>query len=131
LSPSITGGCACGGIRYQTQSEPEFSIICQCRQCQRITGSGHAAAFAVNTDATRLQGKIKYYQTQADDGSSVSSGFCKNCGNPVVKKTSGYPQYLFFHAATLDDPACFEPQMVVYTESAQPWDHIDSSLERR
>ncbi len=126
-----TGGCACGAIRYETQNVPEFSIICQCRQCQRISGAGHAASFAVMADATNLHGDIKFYETTADDGNTVSSGFCSHCGSPVLKKTSGYPQYIFFHAATLDDPSYFEPQMVVYSESRQPWDHVDPSLPRR
>jgi len=122
------GGCACGAIRYETSLEPEFSIICQCRQCQRITGSGHATSFAVKTESTTIEGDIKYYELTADDGNKVSSGFCANCGNPVLKKTAGYPQFIYFHAATLDDPSTYKPQMVVYSEFKQPWDHIDATL---
>jgi len=131
MKPAKTGGCACGAIRYETQSEPEFSIICQCRQCQRISGAGHAASFAVMADATTLNGEVQSYETTADDGNTVNSGFCNNCGSPVLKTTSGYPQYIFFHAATLDNPSSFEPQMVVYSESGQSWDHVDPSLQRR
>ncbi len=127
----LSGGCACGAIRYEVRKEPEFSIICQCRQCQRISGSGYAAQFAVSTEATTLQGDVKFHMLTADDGNTVSSGFCPNCGSPILKKTSGYPQYLFFHAATLDDPSVYKPQMVVYSESKQPWDHVDPSLPRR
>ena len=81
-------------------------------------------------DATTLDGNIKYYETTADDGNTVSSGFCTNCGNPILKKTSGYPQYVFFHAATLDDPGSFEPQMVVYSEFGQAWDQVNPALKR-
>lgn len=130
MNSLISGGCACGKIRYETQAEPEFSIICQCRQCQRVSGAGHAASFAVMADTTKLEGDIKYFETTSDDGNTVSSGFCQNCGNPVLKKTSGYPQYVFFHAATLDDPGSFEPQMVVYSESGQSWDHVNPALKR-
>ena len=130
MKPTKSGGCACGTIRYETQAEPEFSIICQCRQCQRISGAGHAASFAVMADATTLSGDIKYFETTADDGNTVNSGFCKHCGNPVLKKTSGFPQYIFFHAATLDDPGAFEPQMVVYSEFGQSWDHVNPDLKR-
>ena len=130
MNPTKSGGCACGSIRYETQAEPEFSIICQCRQCQRISGAGHAASFAVMADATTLNGDLKYFETTADDGNTVSSGFCMNCGNPILKKTSGFPQYIFFHAATLDDPDAFEPQMVVYSEFGRSWDHVNPGLKR-
>lgn len=104
MTAKTTGGCVCGAIRYETQTEPEFSIICQCRDCQRISGGGHAASFAVMTGATTVSGEPVFFETTADNANSVSSGCCGNCGNPVLKKPSGYPQYLFIHAATLDTP---------------------------
>ncbi len=128
---SLTGGCACGAIQYECQAIPEFTLICHCRQCQRITGTGHAVQFAVNVESTVIQGSVKFYELSADDGNTVSSGFCSHCGSPVFKKSSGYQQYLFFHAATLDDPSSYKPQMVVHSTSRQPWDSVDSSLPRR
>lgn len=127
----LTGGCACGAIRYETSASPEFSMICQCRQCQRITGTGHAVQFAVPAESVTIQGNVKYFELTADDGNTVSSGFCENCGSPILKKSSGFPQYQMFHAATLDDPASFEPQMVVYSQFKQPWDQVDPSLPRK
>jgi len=130
VKAELAGGCACGAIRYESKAVAEFAVICQCRQCQRITGAGHAAAFATVAESTTVQGDVSYYGLTSDDGNTVSSGFCGICGNPVLKKTSGYPQYIFFHEATLDDPGGFMPQMVVYSEFAQPWDHVDPSLPR-
>jgi len=37
-------------------------------------------------DATTVTGDIHYYEQTSDDDSTTSSGFCKNCGNPVIKK---------------------------------------------
>jgi hypothetical protein len=108
----------------------EFSVICQCRQCQRISGSGHSAQFAVNAETVTVQGDIKYYKLTSDDGNIVSCGLCSNCGNPVLKKTSGHPEYIMFHAATLDAPSLYKPQMVVYSEFKQPWDYVDPELKR-
>ncbi len=127
----LTGGCACGAIRYETAAPPKFTIICQCRQCQRISGSGHAASFAMATESTTVQGDLKYYEMPADSGNTSSSGFCGACGSPVLKKTTGYPQLIILHAATLDDPSIFEPEMVVYSAFKQPWDQVDPSLPRR
>jgi len=126
----ITGGCACGEIRYEIQSKPEFSIICQCRGCQRSTGTGHSTAFAVTKESTGLKGNIKYYERNSDDGNRVSCGFCLNCGNPILNLTTFAPNFYMFYAATLDDPSIFKPEMVVYSESRQPWDHVDSAIPR-
>ena len=130
MSDKISGRCACGSVEYTTNLEPEFTLICQCRQCQRISGSGHAAQFAVPADATRVEGEVKFFDQIADSGHTVSSGFCPKCGSPMFKKTTKRPEIYFFHAATMDDPSIFKPQIVVYEESKQPWDHIDPNIPR-
>jgi len=83
----------------------------------------------VRADSVQIDGKVSYFDQTADGGNIKSSGFCSVCGAPVVAKSSGYPDSLFFHAATLDDPGQFRPQKVVYHTSSQPWDYIDPSLD--
>ena len=41
MSKAFTGGCACGAIRYEITAEPIGMNDCQCRQCQRKSGTGH------------------------------------------------------------------------------------------
>ena len=130
MAERISGRCACGGINYATTANPDFTLICHCRQCQRISGSGHAAQFAVPVKETRVEGAVKFSDQIADSGNTVSSGFCKRCGSPMLTKTTKMPDTYFFHAATLDDPSIFVPQFVVYEEAKPPWDHVDESIAR-
>jgi hypothetical protein len=122
------GGCSCGAVRYASSAAPRFSFHCQCRQCQQASGTGHASLFALPVEAVSLRGEVRYYQQIADDGNSVSRGFCPLCGSPVVGKTSGHPDILLFAAASLDDPALFKPEKVVWSASGQPWDFTDPDL---
>ena len=124
------GGCACGAIRYEVRADSKFSFHCQCRQCQRITGTGHASQFMAPKEAVTLHGALAYFEYRAESGNSVNSGFCPTCGNPILKKSSGHPEVLFFHAASLDDPSLFKPQQIVWSTGKQPWDYLDPSLER-
>jgi hypothetical protein len=107
------GGCACGEIRYEVRAKPKFSLHCQCRQRQRVTGTGHASQFMVPKDALTIRGRLTFYGLIADSDNTVSSGFCPTCGSPILKKSTGYPEVLFVHAASLDDPASFKPQKIV------------------
>ncbi len=125
----LKGGCACGEINYTIDAKPSFSFHCQCRQCQRITGTGHASQFAVPVDSVAISGKIKYFGLVSDAGNDVSSGFCGNCGSPILKKTSGYPDSLFFHAGSLEDPSIFNPDTLVWSDSGQKWDYINPELK--
>ncbi len=125
----IAGGCACGAVRYASTAKPSFSLICQCRQCQRATGGGHATAFVLPADAVIVTGEVRFFDQQADSGNTVSRGFCPTCGSPMMNRNSGYPQSLYVHAATLDDPTAFRPETVVFRSAAQPWDHVDPRLD--
>lgn len=131
MSESLHGGCACGAVRYQVSAAPAFSLICKCRQCQRITGAGHAAQFAASATDTIVHGGLSYWQYTADSGGLVQCGFCPTCGNPVLKESSRFPRFVFFHAATLDAPEQFRPQMVVFGASGQSWDVVDPSLPQQ
>lgn len=37
---NYAGGCACGDIRYEMAGDPVAMLNCQCRQCQRDSGTG-------------------------------------------------------------------------------------------
>ena len=43
MSEAYTGGCACGAIRYEISAEPLVMNDCQCRDCQRKSGTGHGS----------------------------------------------------------------------------------------
>lgn len=43
MTKTYIGGCACGAIRYQTQATPVFQNHCQCRDCQKRSGTGHGS----------------------------------------------------------------------------------------
>lgn len=131
MSERIAGRCACGAIRYTTSSEPKFTLICHCRQCQRISGSGHTAQFAVAADDTTIRGEVRFFEQIADSGNTVSSGFCPSCGSPMLTKTTKARALVFFHAATMDDPSRFQPQVVVYEGSKPPWDLVDPTIPRK
>jgi hypothetical protein len=122
------GGCACGAVRYEFTGEPVMMGHCQCRACQRDSGTGHASHVAVLGPGFTITGPIKYWASKADSGNIVSRGFCNECGSPVASKNSGMQTLMFVRAASLDDPTIYKPQMVVWSGMGQPWDHFNPAL---
>ena len=44
MSEAYTGGCACGAIRYEIAARTDLAMNdCQCRDCQRESGTGHGS----------------------------------------------------------------------------------------
>lgn len=122
MTDTIQGRCACGSVSYRADAEIAFSFNCHCRKCQRATGGGHASAFAIPLDAFKVSGTIKEFRSLSDNGAATYSGFCADCGSPMTSRTERFPERIYIHAATLDDPSIFDPEFVVFAEKAQPWD---------
>ena len=129
MNKNYTGGCACGAIRYEISGAPIVSNHCQCRDCQRITGTGHGSylTFARRLDV-KLEGQARHWDMVGDRGQVKTRSFCPNCGSPVYLTFAAMPDLFTVHAASLDDPGRFEPHMVTYGARGYAWDHLDPSM---
>jgi hypothetical protein len=130
MATPYTGGCACGAIRYEISGEPAMAGHCQCRDCQRATGSGHESLLIFPEASAKITGTPKMFGFKADSGNSVGRGICEKCGSPVISRSSGFAGMVMVTASSLDDPSRFSPQFVLYTSSGQPWDHMDPKLQK-
>jgi hypothetical protein len=130
MARTYTGGCACGAIRYEIAAEPMMAGHCQCLDCQRSAGGGHASMLMFPADAVKLKGAPKYHDTRADSGNTVSRGFCANCGSPLVGKSSGMANMMTIRVGSLDDPSGFTPQFAVYNYRGHAWDHLDPATPK-
>ncbi len=124
-----SGGCACGAIRYETSSEPIFQNHCQCRDCQRRSGTGHGSwlTFPRRAEVT-IKGEAKTWRVTGDSGNVKIHAFCPTCGTPVHLAFAAMPELIAIPAASLDDPERFQPQVVTYAVRGLPWDVMDPSL---
>ena len=130
MSEPYTGGCACGAIRYEISAEPVAMNDCQCRQCQRESGTGHASHLTFPNSAVTVMGQALHWEMVGDTGTVKKRAFCPNCGAPVYMTFQDMPDYFVVRAASLDDPSRYKPQMVTWTAAAQAWDHVDPDLPK-
>jgi hypothetical protein len=130
MTLSYSGGCACGAIRYETSSEPIFQNHCQCRDCQKRSGTGHGSylTFARRAEVT-VSGEAKTWRVTADSGSDKLHAFCSTCGSPVYLTFVAMPDLIAISAASLDDPARFNPRAITYSVRGLEWDTMDASLQ--
>ena len=127
----VTGGCACGAIRYEFSVEPAAAINCHCRDCQRASGAGFAACLLVWKESFRfLSGEPKYHTKIPERGETMHRGFCVECGSPLGIFEPHRPKLVFLSAASLDGPGRYKPTMDIYIESSHAWDIIDPELEQ-
>ena len=119
---SLTGGCACGAVRFTAQGAPRFAFICQCRDCQKLSGSGHAVQFCHDADAFEVTGDVATWQRSSAAGHAVTKMFCPTCGTPIYGTTARAPAIVMALAGALDDPGAITPDRIFFHDEAQPWD---------
>ena len=129
MAATRTGGCLCGAVRYESTGDPLFSLQCHCRDCQRSSGTAFVAAMRVPSAGFRVTaGTPRRYVSKADSGNEVTRMFCGECGSPLYIQVSSRPDIVGLRVGTLDDPSEFRPEANIFTDSAQPWTHMDPAL---
>ena len=104
MANPVTGGCACGAIRYEYSGEPILSLHCYCRDCQRRSGTAFASGLGVPINVVKIKGEPRYYEVTADSGKKRQLGFCATCGSPLFTKLEAMPNVIGITPASLDDP---------------------------
>jgi hypothetical protein len=131
MATLMTGGCACGAIRYECSGTALLALNCYCRDCQRSSGAAMVSAFLMPKEAVNiLQGEVRYYQVTAESGQPVNRGFCPTCGSPVFTLLDAQPHGIGIKASSLDDPNQFQPAMNIFTSSAPKWAPITVDLPK-
>ena len=130
MDKPYTGGCACGAIRYSILGEPLFSNHCQCRDCQRESGSGHGSYATFARAGVTLTGEARHWDMVADNGNVKTRGFCPQCGVAVYMTFAAQPDVFTIRAGSLDEPARYKPQVVTFAARGHGWDCLDSDLTK-
>lgn len=128
MATDLSGGCACGAVRYQSAAEPVMALHCRCRHCQQASGTHGGSYLMLPRSAVDLQGEVRFYKREAYSGNTIGRGFCPTCGSPVTARTTGFPDMIGIAAASLDEPDRFQPQAVMFQASALSWAINDPAL---
>lgn len=126
----MAGGCSCGAVRYQVRGAPVRMLNCHCRDCQRASGSAFAAIVVFPKSQFEMRGELRYHGTTGSSGRAIERGFCAVCGSQVAIRLERAPEIVAVQAASLDDPSLHRPSADIYTDSAQPWDVMNSGTEK-
>lgn len=129
MTATLTGGCACGKLRYACTAEPIVVYACHCADCQKRSGSAFGVSVRVPTEALTIEGAPRHHSRTADSGNTILTDFCGDCGTTILSYGDARPQMRVIMAGTLDDPSQVAIQANIWTNSAQPWVHLDQSLD--
>src|SRR3954469_7629855 len=100
----ITGGCACGSVRYEVSEPFVSSNYCHCTRCQRRTGTAASANGRTAPGSFRTTSGEEHIGTWAPAGGAAEN-FCGICGSALFSRTDGAPPTIGVRLGAVDgDP---------------------------
>jgi hypothetical protein len=112
MAEEMTGGCACGRVRFTARIENEDAYLCHCRMCQRATGSISIAFKGIRQDAVTWEREPDWYRSSP----IARRPFCRECGTSLG---FAFPdsETMDLTVAAFDNPSRFVPTHHFGTES--------------
>jgi hypothetical protein len=105
-----SGGCACGGVRYEVDGPLRDVVVCHCERCRRT--HGHVAAYAAceATDLMLIEDRtLRWYHAE-----DRARGFCSQCGASVLWRAAERTT-ISIAAGTLAEPTGLRTIAQIYT----------------
>lgn len=122
-----TGGCICGGVRYQVSDRSKLRqvVACHCDQCRRFSGHFIAASGAKHQHFTFINdATLRWYSYLPN----VRQGFCGECGCSLF---FDYPNEarISIVAGSLDDASDLEMAAQIYCAEAGKYYQVHAEGE--
>ena len=113
MGEQMTGGCACGRVRFTAEIENDDAYLCHCRMCQRATGSVSIAFKNVKAAGVSWEGEPDWY----DSSPIAIRPYCRECGTSLGFRFKEGSENMDLTVASFDDPSRFVPKWHFGAES--------------
>lgn len=104
MPDQMSGGCACGRVRFTASVANDEAYLCHCRMCQRATGSVSIAFKNFKKADVSWENEPDWYESSP----IARPPYCAACGTSLG---FAFPdsENMDITVAAFDDPARFRP----------------------
>jgi hypothetical protein len=127
----LTGGCLCGGVRFEVSAPLESAGYCHCTRCQRRTGTAASVQGRVASGSFRVvQGEELVGRYEPASG-GFAKEFCSACGGALWSRDPSDPEIVSVRLGAFDRDPGVRPSYRQFVAYAAPWEAIpDDGLPR-
>lgn len=119
-SPTHTGGCLCGGVRFRIAGEVPAIQVCHCGQCRRAQGGPFATNIPIDGNRFTLTAGGDLL-TDFESSPGKHRVFCRRCGSPVYSARDSLPGVVRVRAGLMDEPFHAPIGLHFHTASKAGW----------
>ena len=119
----IDGRCHCGYVTFEAEADPETTTLCNCTDCQAMSGAPLRAVIITRPGTfILLSGKPTEYRKTADSGNVRPQGFCPQCGTALYSTSVGdAPKAYNVRVGSLRQRNELVPRRQLFVRSQQAW----------
>jgi hypothetical protein len=126
----LTGGCLCGGVRFEVSEPLVSSGYCHCTRCQRRTGTAASVSARIAPGSLRVvSGEELIRPYFPDEG--FAKIFCTACGSALWSRHPEDPDFISIRLGAFDEDPGIRPEYRQFVAYAAAWEDIpDDGLPR-
>jgi hypothetical protein len=129
--PVLSGGCLCGGVRFELDAAPHAAGYCHCTRCQGRTGTASSAQAQIDGDAFRVVRGEELVRGWCHPDGGMEKCFCATCGAHLFSRHPDTKIVKGVRMSAFDGDPGVRPSFRAYVAYAAPWEPIpDDGLER-
>ena len=128
---ALTGGCLCGGVRFELTEAPTDAGYCHCTRCQRRTGAAASPQARIDPRTFQLVQGEELVGCWTPPGGGFDKCFCRECGAQLFSRSADVPDSMSVRLGAFDSDPGVRPQWRAYVAYAAPWEPVpDDGLPR-
>jgi hypothetical protein len=128
MADPMTGGCACGRVRYTANIDNDEAYLCHCRMCQRSSGAISLAFKNVKQADVTWQSPPDWFESSP----IAHRPYCRECGTSLGFAFTKGSENMDLTVASFDDPSRFRPMHHFGAESMhRAWLNTEGLPEKR
>jgi hypothetical protein len=126
----LTGGCLCGGVRFEVTAPPISAGYCHCTRCQRRTGTAASVSAALKPGSLRVTDGEELVRAY-EPGDGWAKVFCSACGSALWSSHPDDHERVSVRLGAFDSDPVVRPSDRQFVAYAAPWEPIpDDGLPR-
>lgn len=126
----LTGGCLCGGVRFEVTEPLVSASYCHCTRCRRRTGTASSVQARVAPGSFRIVSGAELVRAFAPtDG--FPKEFCSACGSALWSRSPDDAEVVSIRLGAFDDDPGIRPSYRQFVAYAAAWEALpDDGLPR-
>jgi hypothetical protein len=124
VAEPLTGGCLCGGVRYEVSAPPLSAGYCHCTRCQRRTGTAASAQARLAPGTLKVVSGEELVTAYDPGGGGFLKSFCSRCGSALWSRDPNDADVVSVRLGTFDQDPGVRPAYRQFVDFAAVWEPL-------